>query len=769
MKRIQHTTELRPLGCLTSPMELAGTAETPWRQYPTDGAAFDDDEDDDDLDDETDGEWRDPSPHSEAPRTKTDQPPGTPSGGSGGAATPHLDRFGVDLTRAAEEGKLDPVVGREREIERMAQILTRRKKNNPILIGEPGVGKSAIVEGLAQRIASRQVSYFLQGKRLVALDLAGMVAGTKYRGEFEARVKNVMNELRQNPDIIIFIDEIHTMIGAGNAAGGMDAAGMLKPALARGEVQCIGATTVDEYRKSIERDGALERRFQRVMVEPTTADETLQILHNLRGRYEEHHRVRFTDEALAACVKLADRYVTDRNFPDKAIDALDEAGSCMHLSSSEVPDDIIELEQRLVEARRGKDRAILAQQYEEAATLRDVERQVEAMLRVARTAWQQRDELRRPIVDADKVAEVVARMTGVPVTKVASTEGQKLLALADTLRSHIIGQDRAIGRVVRAIQRNRIGLKDPQRPIGTFLFLGPTGVGKTYLAKRLAEEMFASSASLIRVDMTEFMEKHTVSKLIGAPPGYVGYDEGGQLTERVRRHPYSVILFDEIEKAHPDVYNLMLQIFDEGHLTDSYGRRVSFKNTIIIMTSNVGSRQLKDFGTGIGFSARSEAEEGTLAEGVIRKALGRTFSPEFLNRIDDIISFEQLSRPDIRRIVDLELRALERRIAEMGYTLDVRADVRDFLALRGYDRQMGARPLRRAIATYLEDELCDSLLRAGIPLGESESQAAADAPTRIVVTMPDGAMGTDGEPTQDAKPDFEFIQPAAAHQLAAAE
>ena len=744
--------------------ELKNSTPLHWQAAPADadelrpraGAAFED-EDDDDLDDETDGEWRDASPYSEAPRTKTDQPPtGT---GSGSTATPHIDRFGFDLTRAAEEGKLDPVVGREHEIERVAQILTRRKKNNPILIGEPGVGKSAIVEGLAQRIASRQVSYFLQGKRVVSLDLAGMVAGTKYRGEFEARIKNVMNELRQNPDIIIFIDEIHTMIGAGNAAGGMDAANMLKPALSRGEIQCIGATTVDEYRKTIERDGALERRFQKVMVEPTTADETLQILHNIRDRYEEHHRVRFTDEALAACVKLTDRYVSDRNFPDKAIDALDEAGSRMHLFNAEVPGDIVELEKRLDEARRGKDRAILAQQYEDAATLRDVERQVEAMLKVARTAWQQRELQQRLTVDEDKVAEVVAQMTGIPVTKVAATESQKLLALEQTLQGLIIGQDRAIRRTVRAIQRNRIGLKDPRKPIGTFLFLGPTGVGKTYLAKCLADEMFSARDSLIRVDMTEFMEKHTVSKLIGAPPGYVGYDEGGQLTERVRRHPYSVILFDEIEKAHPDVYNLMLQIFDEGHLTDSYGRRVSFKNTIIIMTSNVGSRQLKDFGTGIGFSARSEAEEGTLAEGVIRKALGRTFSPEFLNRIDDIISFEQLSRPDIRRIVDLELRGFERRIAEMGYAVEVGADVRDFLAVRGYDRQMGARPLKRAIATYLEDELCDSLLRAGTL---EAGAATAAAPRRIVVTMPDGSFTLEGEPLKDAKPVFTFAaEPAA--------
>ena len=686
------------------------------------------DEEDDDEDDPTDGEWQESTPDT---KVAEQQKP---------TDTPTLNRFGFDLTKAAAEGKLDPVVGRQKEIERVAQILTRRKKNNPILIGEPGVGKSAIVEGLAQRIANRQVSYFLQNKRLVSLDLAGMVAGTKYRGEFEARLKNCMNELRNNPDIIVFIDEIHTLIGAGNAAGGMDAANMLKPALSRGQFQCIGATTIDEYRKSIEKDGALERRFQKVMVEPTTAAETLEILHNLRDRYEEHHNVAFTDAALEACVKLTERYVTDRNFPDKAIDALDEAGSRMHLFNAETPAMLLTIERSIEEAKQRKDAAILAQQFEEAAECRDLQRQLENQLKNAQALWAQKEKKQRPTVDADQVAEVIAQTTGIPVTKVAASETEKLLSLSATLKDKVIGQDKAISLITKAIQRNRVGLRDPRKPIGTFLFLGPTGVGKTYLAKCLAEEMFSSADNMIRIDMTEYTEKYTVSRLIGAAPGYVGYDEGGQLTERVRRHPYSVVLFDEIEKAHPEIFNLMLQIFDEGHLTDSQGRKVSFKNTVIIMTSNVGSRQLKDFGTGIGFAPRSEAEENALAQGVVRKALQKTFSPEFINRIDDIIAFDQLGHEDIRRIVDLELSAFMKRISEIGYSIQINDEVRDFLAVKGYDKQYGARPLKRAISTYIEDELTEGLLRH-----------QGTAQRNILAAMPPASES-------DRKPIFEFTE-----------
>ncbi len=673
-------------------------ADTTTAEMPEDKRQ-DYDEEDDDEDDPTDGEWQDSAPDTKvADQQKSSD-------------TPTLNRFGYDLTKAAAEGKLDPVVGRQNEIERVAQILTRRKKNNPILIGEPGVGKSAIVEGLAQRIAHRQVSYFLQNKRVIALDLAGMVAGTKYRGEFEARLKNCMNELRQNPDIIVFIDEIHTLIGAGNAAGGMDAANMLKPALSRGQFQCIGATTIDEYRKSIEKDGALERRFQKVMVEPTTAAETLEILHNLRDRYEEHHNVTFSDAALEACVKLTERYVTDRNFPDKAIDAMDETGSRMHLFNAGTPTMLLNIERSIEEAKQRKDAAILAQQFEEAAECRDLQRQLENQLKTAQALWAKQEKSQRPLVDADRVAEVIAQTTGIPVTKVAASETEKLLNLSAALQSKVIGQNKAIGLITKAIQRNRVGLRDPRKPIGTFLFLGPTGVGKTWLAKCLAEEIFSSADNMIRIDMSEYTEKYTASRLIGAAPGYVGYDEGGQLTERVRRHPYSVVLFDEIEKAHPEIFNLMLQIFDEGHLTDSQGRKVSFKNTVIIMTSNVGSRQLKDFGTGIGFAPRSEAEENALAQGVIRKALQKTFSPEFINRIDDIIAFDQLSQDNIRRIVDLELNTFVSRINELGYTIEIGDDVRDFLAVKGYDKQYGARPLKRAVSTYIEDELTEGLLR----------------------------------------------------------
>ena len=628
----------------------------------------------------------------------------------GQSSTPALDRFGFDLTQAAREGKLDPVVGRHDEIERVTQILSRRKKNNPILIGDPGVGKSAIVEGLAQRIVEKKVSWLLLDKRVISLDMAGLVAGTKYRGQFEERLKAVINELQHNQDIILYIDEIHTMVGAGNAQGSMDAANMLKPALSRGEIQCIGSTTIDEYRKTIEKDGALERRFQKVMVEPTSAADTLEILKNIRDRYEEHHNVRFTDDAIQACVALTDRYITDRNFPDKAIDALDEAGSRMHLYSADTPEIFAELEQKIEDVKKRKDAAIISQSFEEAAACRDEQRNLEHQLKEEREKWNTEQKNNRPEVNAEIIAECVAKITGIPVQKVAASEGQKLLALKGILQASVIGQDNAIEKTVRAIQRNRIGLKDPQKPIGTFLFLGPTGVGKTYLAKRLAEEMFSAKDSLIRIDMSEYMEKYSVSRLIGAPPGYVGYDEGGQLTERVRRHPYSVVLFDEIEKAHPDVFNLMLQIFDEGHLTDSLGRKVSFKNTIIILTSNIGSRQLKEFGNGIGFAARSDEQENALARGVITKALQKTFSPEFINRIDDIIHFDQLNKEHIRQIVDLELKGVISRITALGCQVNITEAAKDFLGEKGYDKQYGARPLKRAVQQYVEDILCEQLL-----------------------------------------------------------
>lgn len=624
--------------------------------------------------------------------------------------TPILDRFGFDITEAARQGHLDPVVGRETEIERLAQILSRRKKNNPILLGEPGVGKTAIVEGLAQRIVEKKVSFLLKNKRIVSLDMAGLVAGTKYRGQFEERLKGIMREVVNNPNVILYIDEIHTMVGAGNAQGSMDAANMLKPALSRGELQCIGSTTLDEFRKTIEKDGALERRFQKVIVEPTNASDTLTILHNIRDRYEEHHCVRYTEDALEACVTLSDRYISDRNFPDKAIDVLDEAGSRMHLFSANNPEGLENLEQALEKVRVQKDEAILSQQYEMAATYRDQERKLEEQIKQFNNELEKKEREDAPAIDSDQIAEVVAQMTGIPVQKVASTEGQKLLHLKETLQSHVIGQDEAIQKVVRAIQRNRIGLKDPKRPIGTFLFLGPTGVGKTYLAKKIAEELFATPDSLIRIDMSEYMEKYSTSRLIGAAPGYVGYEEGGQLTERVRRHPYSVILFDEIEKADKEVYNLLLQLFDEGHLTDSTGRKVNFKNCIIILTSNVGSRQLGDFGTGIGFQDFNDKERQAAADAVIQKELKKTFSPEFLNRIDDIINFHQLTHDNIRQIVDVELESVLKRIGQQGYDVEITEAMKDFLASKGYDPKYGARPLRRAIQQYIEDALCEQIL-----------------------------------------------------------
>lgn len=646
-----------------------------------------------------------------ASNEKTRKASRTDNNANNDSSTPTLDAFGFDLTKAASEGKLDPVVGREIEIERVAQILSRRKKNNPILLGEPGVGKSAIVEGLAQRIVEKKVSWLLADKRVVSLDMAGLVAGTKYRGQFEERLKNILRELQDNPDIILYIDEIHTMVGAGNAQGSMDAANMLKPALSRGDIQCIGSTTLDEFRKTIEKDGALERRFQKVIVEPTSYNDTLTILHNIKDRYEEHHNVTFTDDALEACVHLTDRYISDRNFPDKAIDAMDEAGSRMHLFSAVVPETFEQIEREIEDVKKLKDEAILTQKYEEAATYRDQQRNLENKLKEEQAKWKSEQKDVRPVVDADKIAEVVAQITGIPMAKVASSETDKLLKLRETLSNEVIGQDKAIERVVKAIQRNRIGLKDPNKPIGTFLFLGPTGVGKTYLAKKLADELFATKNSLIRIDMSEYMEKFSTSRLIGAAPGYIGYDEGGQLTEQVRRHPYSVVLFDEIEKADKEVYNLMLQLFDEGHLTDASGRKVDFKNCIIILTSNIGSRQINDFGNGVGFSMRSDVQQNDIAQAIVQKELKKTFSPEFINRIDDIISFDQLTHEHIRKIVDIELKSSLDRIAEMGYQIEISDRVKDFLAEKGYDRLYGARPLKRAIQTYIEDALCEDLLR----------------------------------------------------------
>lgn len=634
--------------------------------------------------------------------------------------TPMLDKFAHDMTAAASEGRLDPVVGREVEIERLAQILSRRKKNNPVLIGEPGVGKSAIVEGLALRIVRRQVPRVLFNKRVVSLDLASLIAGTKYRGEFEERIKAILTELTKNPDIILFIDEIHTIVGAGNPQGSMDAANLLKPALARGEMQCIGATTLDEYRKNIEKDGALERRFQKVMVEPTSAEETLVILNNIKDKYEAHHNVTYTDDALEACVKLTDRYVTDRNFPDKAIDALDEAGSRVHISNVVVPENIEKLEKDIEEATSKKLDAARAQDFEKAAMWRDKAQELNEALEEEKKRWESQLEDERETVDAENVAEVVAMMTGVPVQRVAQAEGKRLLEMGPELKSAIIGQDQAIDKIVKAIQRNRIGLKDPNKPIGTFMFLGPTGVGKTHLAKKLAEYLFDSADTLIRIDMSEYMEKFTVSRLVGAPPGYVGYEEGGQLTEKVRRHPYSIVLLDEIEKAHPDVFNLLLQVMDEGRLTDSLGRRIDFKNTIIIMTSNIGVRQLRDFGTGVGFSTSSgnESQDKEKARSVLQKALNKAFAPEFLNRVDDIIMFDTLDKDAIFRIIDVELAGFFRRVESLGYKLVLTDAAKNFVAEKGYDNQFGARPLKRAIQKYLEDELAELIISAEVQPGQ---------------------------------------------------
>ena len=642
--------------------------------------------------------------------------------------TPALDRFGTDLTAAAAKQLLDPVVGREKEIERVAQILSRRKKNNPILIGEPGVGKSAIVEGLAQRIVNHNISRALWNKRLFVLDLGSVVAGTKYRGQFEERMRAIMIELEQHREIIVFIDEIHTLIGAGSAAGTMDAANMLKPALSRGQFQCIGATTTDEYRKSIEKDGALERRFQKVMVKPTTHEETLQILHNLRGRYEEHHNVRYTDEALEACVRLTERYVTDRSFPDKAIDAMDEAGSRAHIMNYPVSDEIMQLEKLISELGERKNLAAKAENFQMASEYRDQELEQKRILEQKKKEWESALKDEREQVDEEQIAHVVSMMTGIPVQRIGSEENERLRNLGQILKEVVVGQDEAISKLVRAIQRSRIGLKDPQKPIGTFMFVGPTGVGKTYLTKKLAEELFGSEKNLIRIDMSEYGEKHTVSRMVGAPPGYVGYEEGGQLTEKVRRQPYSIVLLDEIEKAHPDVFNILLQVMDEGRLTDGNGTTIDFRNTVIIMTSNSGTRQLKDFGQGIGFSTQGDrSQDREYAHSIIKKSITKQFAPEFLNRLDDIIYFDQLSEESIKQIVDIEAKPLIKRIKEMGYELAITDEAKALLAKKGYDVQFGARPLKRALQTLLEDPICELLMEAPSD-SPKEGEAPSDSP-----------------------------------------
>lgn len=633
--------------------------------------------------------------------------------------TPYLDNYGIDLTKAAEGGKLDPVVGREKEIERIAQILSRRKKNNPILIGEPGVGKSAIAEGLALRIVEKRVSRALFGKRIISLDMTAVVAGTKYRGQFEERIHAILTEVKKHPDVILFIDEIHTIVGAGSAAGSMDAANMLKPALARGEIQCIGATTLDEYRKNIEKDGALERRFQKVLVEPTSPEETLQILRNIKDKYEEHHNVTYTDEALEACVRLTDRYVTDRYFPDKAIDAMDEAGSRIHLTHISVPQEIEEQERLIEEAQQHKNEAIRLQNFELAASFRDRENQYTEQLERLKNEWKEKLKDNRETVDAPQIEEVVSMISGVPVQRMAQAEGVRLKGMKQALLSKVIGQNKAVETLVRSIQRSRVGLKDPNKPIGTFLFLGPTGVGKTHLAKELAKNMFGTTDAIIRIDMSEYMEKFTVSRLVGAPPGYVGYEEGGQLTEKVRRHPYSIVLLDEIEKAHSDVFNMLLQVMDEGRLTDSLGRTVDFKNTIIIMTSNIGTRQLKEFGKGIGFTAQTGENEKEHANSVIRKALNKSFAPEFINRLDEIVTFDQLNIASLEKIIDIELAGLYKRIEGCGYHLLLDQEAKRFVAEKGYDVQFGARPLKRSIQNHLEDGLAELIINEEPQTGDT--------------------------------------------------
>jgi ATP-dependent Clp protease ATP-binding subunit ClpC len=632
--------------------------------------------------------------------------------------TPVLDNFGRDLTRLAEDNKLDPIVGREKEIERVAQILSRRKKNNPILIGEPGVGKTAIAEGLALRIVQKKVSRVLFGKRVVTLDLASLVAGTKYRGQFEERMKAVMNELEKSPDVILFIDELHTIVGAGGASGSLDASNMFKPALARGEIQCIGATTLDEYRQYIEKDGALARRFQMVMVDSTSVDETIQILENIKEKYEDHHHVTYTAEALAACVKLSDRYISDRFLPDKAIDVMDEAGARVHINNIHVPDDIVKFEEAIEDVKKEKNRVVKSQKYEEAAQLRDKEKKLIEQLDLAKARWEEKTRTEKYTVTEDNVADVVGMMTGIPANRIAQKESNKLLGMADQLSGKVIGQEEAIKKLTKAIQRTRVGLKDPKKPIGSFIFLGPTGVGKTELAKVLASYLFDKDDALVRIDMSEYMEKFSVSRLVGAPPGYVGYEEGGQLTEKVRRKPYSVVLLDEIEKAHPDVFNILLQVLDDGILTDGLGRRVDFRNTIIIMTSNIGVRDLKDFGAGIGFTTKAKREnEEEMMKSTIQSALKRAFSPEFLNRLDDVIVFNSLQREHIHKIIDITLGKLFARILTLGYNVELTDKAKDFLAEKGYDHQFGARPLNRAIQKYLEDPVAEEILKGEVPEG----------------------------------------------------
>jgi len=641
------------------------------------------------------------------------------SGGTAKSKTPVLDNFGRDITRMAETGSLDPIVGREEEIERVSQILSRRKKNNPILIGEPGVGKTAIVEGLALRIVQRKVSRVLFDKRVISLDLAALVAGTKYRGQFEERMKAIMNELEKNRDVILFIDEIHTIVGAGGASGSLDASNIFKPALARGELQCIGASTLDEYRMYIEKDGALDRRFQKVMVEPPSIDETIQILNNIKSKYEDYHNVTYSDDAIDACVKLSDRYMTDRLLPDKAIDVMDEVGARVHLKNINVPQNILDLEKQIEDIKQEKNKVVKSQRFEEAAALRDTEKRLGEELEKAKALWEEESKHKRYPIDEEAIAEVVSMMTGIPVKRMVQAESEKLRKMGDDLKGMVVGQEDAIQKVVKAIQRNRVGLKDPKKPIGTFIFLGPTGVGKTELARALARHMFDSEDSLIRIDMSEYMEKFTVSRLIGAPPGYVGYEEGGQLTEKVRRKPYSVILLDEIEKAHPDIYNILLQVLDDGQLTDGLGRKVDFKNTLIIMTSNIGVRQLKEFGDGVGFATASRIqnqEENNKA--VIEKALKRTFSPEFLNRIDDVVIFNQLTKEHIFEIIDILMKGVMNRLQSLGFTLEITREAKDFIADKGYDQQFGARPLHRAIQKYLEDPLAEEILSMHIKQGD---------------------------------------------------
>lgn len=702
-------------------------------QKPVDSVGFDEEDEEDDMF----------PPSTSNPGSSAGAKPSAPqtakSTARSNSDTPFIDKFSFDLTKAATEGKLDPVVGREKEIERLAQILSRRKKNNPVLIGEPGVGKSAIVEGLAMRIVERKVARVLQGKRIISLDMSSVVAGTKYRGQFEERMKNIIAELQANPGIIVFIDEIHNLVGAGNQAGQMDAANMMKPALARGEIQCIGATTLDEYRTSIEKDGALERRFQKIIVEQTTEEETLTILHNIKDRYEEHHNVTYTEEALAACVKLAARYITDRSFPDKAIDILDEAGSRVHINNISVPKGIEDKEKEIDNLNNKKNQAVANEDYNLAADIRDQIKKKEQELEGLKQDWESSLAEERETVEEGDIAQTVSMMTGVPVTRMANAEGSRLKGMKQYLRSKVIAQDSAVDTLSNAIIRSRVGLKDPNRPIGTFMFLGPTGVGKTYLAKKLAEYMFGSTDALIRVDMSEYMEKFTVSRLVGAPPGYVGYEEGGMLTEKVRRKPYSIVLLDEIEKAHPDVFNLLLQVMDEGRLTDTQGRTVDFRNTVIIMTSNVGTRQLKEFGRGVGFSTLGSNDDKAFSRSVIQKALNKQFSPEFLNRIDEIITFDQLELDAIMHIIGIELEGLYKRVEAMDMKLTITEEAQKFIAEKGYDKQFGARPLRRAIQQHLENSICEMIV-------EQEAQAG----DTIVASLEDGKvtvskMSTDTE------------------------